>query len=162
MTLPPRQLLGYEFQHGGEILVDRDATTGLVVELMPQSRYARSDDVPLNRYGHGPFCRLRVPGLPATAGVYMVMLADNVMYVGIAQDLRQRWGLAGYGSIQPKNCYAGGQSTNCKVNNLVLQNARSGGHLDVYFLQTDDRATIERQLITAQNPPWNGRHRSTT
>ena len=86
-----------------------------------------------------------------------MMSNDEVMYVGTATSLRQRWGLSGYGSIQPKNCYVGGQSTNCKINGHVLSRAKTGQHLHLYFLETDDRVGIEPQLISDLSPLWNGR-----
>lgn len=130
---------------------------GSVKEFLPQDRYAKVVDMSLNPYGAGPFCRFKVPGAPRRSGVYVLTSDDGLRYVGIAQDLAQRWGPSGYGSIQPRNCYVGGQSTNCKVNAAVLREVKAGRRLDLYFLEADDRQAIEARLIRDLRPPWNGR-----
>jgi hypothetical protein len=39
---------------------------------------------------------------------------------------------AGYGNISPKNCFKGGQETNCRVNNLVHSAALAGERISTY------------------------------
>ena len=147
---------GLPFLHVSRLEPDR-SPDGTVTEFLPQARYAGAGRDRLNPHGVGPFCRFRAPGAPAKAGVYVVTSEGQVRYVGIAQNLAQRWGLAGYGSIQPKNCYVGGQSTNCKVNARVLGELKAGRNLDLYFLDSEDRQRIEARLIRDLGPPWNGR-----
>ena len=149
-----RSWLGFEFGFVGNIEAQR-AADGTILEFMPQARYAKAATSALNPHGKWPFCRLRVPGLPTSSGVYAVTSADEIRYVGIAENLAQRWGLTQYGSISPKNCSIGGQSTNCKVNSAVLRELALGKQLKLYFLPCDDRRAVERQLIDALSPPWN-------
>jgi hypothetical protein len=130
---------------------------GTVLESMPQARYAKASTTALNPHGAGPFCRFVVSDAPRQDGVYALTADDQVMYIGKAQDLAQRWGSSGYGTIQPKNCYVGGQSTNCKINAAVLRTTKAGQRLDLYFFATDNRRAIEAQLIADLHPPWNGR-----
>jgi hypothetical protein len=151
-----RQFGQWTFTHVGTIEPAR-SPNGTVAEFMPQARYAKANTTKLNPHGTGPFCRFVVPGAPHRSGVYVLTADDNVMYIGKAQDLAQRWGQSGYGTIQPKNCYSGGQSTNCKINAAVLRSTKASQRLDLFFLDTEDRHAIEVRLIAAFHTPWNGR-----
>lgn len=91
---------------------------------MPQDRYTKAATTPLNPSGAGPFCRFKVTGLPSSSGVYVVTVDGGVVYVGRAENLSERWGQRGYAPIQPRNCFVGGQSTNCKINHRVLMASR--------------------------------------
>lgn len=146
---------GHAFVHTAAIEPER-GPGGILVEFMPQSRYAHADTTPLNRYGQGPFCRFDIPGLPATSGVYVVTVDDALAYLGISVDLAQRWGPMGYANISPRNCFVGGQSTNCKVNHYILLAARDGRRVDLWIHEGPDPAPIETSLIRRLDPPWNG------
>ena len=128
---------------------------GEPVEYMPQRRYHAAASTPMNRHGHGPFCRFSVAGLPAAPGVYAVTVEQKLAYVGIAASLKRRWGPSGYAQIQPRNCFKGGQSTNCKVNHAILVAARDGLPVRLWMHQTATPRPIEAQLIAELSPPWN-------
>src|SRR5438876_992068 len=87
---------------------------GSPLELMPQSRYAKAAESQLHAHGAGPFCKFAIPWSLSGAGVYIITLDGRPVYVGECRHLAQRFNM-GYGTIQPKNCYVGGQSTNCRV-----------------------------------------------
>ncbi|HSH59103.1 MAG TPA: hypothetical protein VK988_05570 [Acidimicrobiales bacterium] len=146
----------WTLRHVGTLEPDR-TPHGEVVEFTPQDRYENRARFALHGWGAGPFCRFRVPGAPAVEGVYILTSEGEVRYVGEAVSLRDRWGLAGYGSIQPRNCFTGGQPTNCKVNSLVLRSVQAGRQLDLYFVEVEDRKAVEAELIGQLGPPWNGR-----
>lgn len=146
----------WTLRHVGTLEPDR-APGGDVVEFTPQDRYENRSRVALHAWGAGPFCRFRVPGAPAAEGVYVLTSDGEVRYVGEAVNLRERWGLAGYGSIQPRNCFKGGQPTNCKLNSLVLRSVQAGRQLDLYFVEVENRKAVEAELIRRLRPPWNGR-----
>jgi hypothetical protein len=61
----------------------------------------------------------------------------------------------GYGQISPRNCYEGGQATNCRINRLVLEHATSGACLLLWFHPTGQSDGVERELIRAIQPSWN-------
>jgi hypothetical protein len=82
---------------------------------MPQSRYRNARDLPLNGHGAGPFCCFSIARGLNVPGVYVLTLAGEAVYVGKCTSLARRFGPQGYGAIQPKNCFVGGQSTNCKI-----------------------------------------------
>ena len=148
-------LLGFDFIHAATIEPEREPD-GALREFMPQSRYAHADTTPLNRFGQGPFCRFDVRGLPPTSGVYAITVDDALAYVGIAVDLARRWGPMGYARISPKNCFVGGQSTNCKVNHHIMLAVRDGRRVDLWIHERSDPAPIEASLIRRLDPPWNG------
>ena len=148
------RLLDFSFIHAEVIEPDRGAD-GMPIEFMPQSRSPWAGKKSLNPYGKGPFCRFKVKGLPPTAGVYALTIEGAVAYVGKAQHLAQRWGPQGYGSISPRNCYVGGQSTNCKVNNRILLSTRQGQRINLWIYETHDAGSVEATLIREINPPWN-------
>lgn len=56
----------------------------------PQERYAKARTTRLNPHGAGPFCRLKIPGLPTASGVYAVSLDGKAAYVGCAENLSER------------------------------------------------------------------------
>lgn len=132
---------------------ERDAA-GNIRHFQPQNGYEGRDEVPLNRYGHGSFCRFRVPQDAKRAGVYLIVTDDRLAYVGECQDFSQRFN-TGYGQISPKNCYKGGQETNCRINQLILKCAESGWQTDVYFIETPHRFALETALVQTHRPPWN-------
>ncbi len=154
------RLLDYVFVHAAVIEPDRGAD-GALLEFMPQSRYERAKTTQLNRYGAGPFCRFAVKNLPPASGVYALAIDAVVAYIGIANDLAQRWGPQGYVTISPRNCYVGGQSTNCKVNSSILRAARDGRRIDLWIHETSEAEPVEARLIHELDPAWNGQKPST-
>jgi hypothetical protein len=61
----------------------------------------------------------------------------------------------GYGRISPRNCFQGGQSANCRVNNLILDAAKNGHRIELWFTKSSDRKTLEERLIARIRPHWN-------
>ena len=147
-----RSVGGYQFLFASEIRVDRNSD-GSVFTDRPQSRYAKASQASLHRYGDGEFCRFRLNGLPTGEGVYCVFADEDLAYVGEAVRLTKRW--YDYGQISPRKCYEGGQETNCRVNKLVLQSARQGVTLTLWFLSTNRRKAVEAELRQRFRPPWN-------
>ncbi len=144
---------GYEFEHVCDIEPLRDKG-GVCVRFMPQDRYQNARDLPLNRYGAGPFCRFRIPTRFHVSGVYVLTIDDELRYVGECANLSARFN-AGYGNISPKNCFKGGQETNCRLNNLVYAAALAGQHISLWFFQTANYKSVEAALRSSLNPAWN-------
>ena len=70
---------------------------------------------------------------------------------------------AGYGNISPRNCFVGGQPTNCRINHHIYEQAVNKDEIVLYFLETNNRFQVESELIGKLNPAWNisrGKHRS--
>jgi hypothetical protein len=88
------------------------------------------------------------------AGAYVLTVDDNPAYVGECINLSSRYN-NGYGNISPRNCYAGGQLTNCRINHLIHNAVNAGQQIKLWFLRTANRKTIEAELINALKPEWN-------
>lgn len=138
-----------------EIEPEKDGD-GKFFELMPQSRYKRYGIDRLNRHGQGPFCRFRVPRDMPYSGVYAVTVSGIISYIGECVNFSVRWGPTQYGTISPKNCFVGGQSTNCKINSRVLKSCSEGKSVKLWFHQTDNYKALEYELLAKINPSWNG------
>jgi hypothetical protein len=119
---PTLDLHGHRFLLAGEITARRTVDSAVQSEN-PSGRYKNLKSLPLNQYGKGPFGRFSIPALPSAAGLYALMMDDVVVYVGEAVDLRDRWGPRGYSVIHPRNCFKGGQETNCRINNKLFEAA---------------------------------------
>ncbi len=130
---------GYHFQYVSDIEPARDAD-GLLLTMMPQSRYQNRRGLGLNSYGAGPFCKFRISSRYELSGVYLVTSNDEIRYVGECTNLSSRFN-NGYGNISPKNCFKGGQETNCRLNNLVYQAATSGQRVRSGFFRPQITST---------------------
>ncbi len=128
-----------------------------IEQFEPQSRYCKAHLKQLNKHGAGPFCQFVAVGLPSKPGIYVVTVNGELRYVGKTSDLAQRWGSQGYGVISPANCYQGGQSTNCRINNEIFLAAQADQRIKVWFREEDEGEldSIERKLISDCNPRWN-------
>jgi hypothetical protein len=149
------RLGGRDFTFVASLIPDHDAS-GAVEEFSPQGEYENRDAIPLHKHGHGTFCNFRISVPKGLVGVYALVVAGEVGYIGKCADLRERFGSRGYGTISPRNCYVKGQPTNCKINRRVLEVSQAGGRVDLYFYRTPERQTVEEQLIADCSPPWNG------
>lgn len=144
-----------EFEFVGPISPDRNDLG--VAEKHPQDRYTKSV-LPLNKYGAGPFCSFKVAKGYRKAGVYLIQVDKIIVYVGECQNLAARYG-SGYGVISPRNCFKGGQETNCRINNLIFAAAQKGAVLNLWFREVEggkaERLAIEHRLVSALRPAWN-------
>jgi hypothetical protein len=127
---------------------------GAINEYSPHKKYINAAVAKINKYGMGPFCKFRIPANLNLAGVYAIKVEDSIKYVGECESLSRRFN-AGYGNISPRNCFIGGQSTNCKINSYILKEKQKGCKIHLYFVETDDRILLGRELITQYKPEWN-------
>ena len=153
-----------EFERVADILPKRDQQQRLLEER-PASRYSNRRKLPLNKYGNGPFRRFRIEAdgdVLDSIGIYAIVRGtQEVLYIGKCtrptSALGKRFN-SGYGSIQPRNCFRGGQSTNRRINHDILEASKKGNYLSVVFhrcLTGADASAIEAQLIRNLGPPWN-------
>ena len=136
------KIAGFEFEHVREIKPVMDEN-GYVRQLTPQDRYANQRCVALNKHGAGPFYKFKIPTRIRRSGVYVLTIDDEIMYVGECADLSSRFN-NGYGNISPKNCFKGGQETNCRLNNLVYSASVVGSeyHCGSFKLQSTRRSKL--------------------
>lgn len=148
------QINNWEFDYICNISPKSDLR-GSPIEFFPQERYENKKNLPLNKYGQGPFCKFTIDRKYARkSGVYVIIIDENIQYVGECDDFHKRFGM-GYGNISPRNCFEGGQLTNCRVNSDILKMIKTGREIQLYFLETKDRFEIEHQLIKKLKPVWN-------
>lgn len=147
---------GYEFVHGSAIDLGRNED-GTPVLDDPGPKYNNIRNLGLHEWGAGPFVFLQLtPRPPQVPGVYAVVMdGTQIMYVGQAE--KNMWGRwrSGAARISPRNCFKGGQSTNCYLNIQIHQSVVAGRSLDLYVLATADYEAIENDLIDRLQPPWN-------
>lgn len=141
------------FKYVTFILAERDSK-GRTRRLMPQARYENRDNLPLNRYGNGPFCKFSIPNSYSQSGVYVLTVNDAPKYVGECTNLSQRFNM-GYGNISPRNCYAGGQETNCRINNLLYRSMQLGHTVVLWFYPTSEYKAVESTLRATYSMEWN-------
>lgn len=143
----------YDFQYICAIDPEREAD-GSLREFIPQARYDNATGLPLNRYGDGPFCKFKIPRNMEFSGVYALVVNGEARYIGECVGLSSRYNM-GYGNISPRNCFVGGQETNCRINNLVLQQIKAGSDVSLWFLATDEYKLVERELRESLPLSWN-------
>lgn len=145
---------GYRFLRFA-IIKPKRFPDGRLLTYRPQKRYEGAAHSRLHQYGGGWFCKFAIPGLPEKPGVYLLCVKSRVMYIGRCQNLAERFSFANYGMISPKNCFEGGQSTNCKINKQVLLHARKRRFLSLWFHPTKNVSKLEKELLSKVGTPWN-------
>jgi hypothetical protein len=149
----PLVVEGYRFERVTDLAPVR-MMDGTVRSFMPQSQYANEYGLLLNKYGTGPFCKFTAPQSYQKGGVYLLVVGSDIRYVGECANLSARFN-NGYGNISPRNCYKGGQETNCRINNLIYTSSIEGETLSLFFYETADYKSVEAQLRAVLCAPWN-------
>lgn len=152
-AVPSRTIAGIDFQGICELAAEREPD-GAIRLFKPQSRYANEGGLGLNQYGAGPFCRFKIPANLPLAGVYAITGDKALLYIGECENLSRRFNY-GYGLISPRNCFKGGQETNCRINTLVLKEMQAGRALHLYFHRCDNYKQLEAKLRRDLKPQWN-------
>ena len=136
----PKTLLDYEFEYVQELAPATDMR-GKIKLFHPEEKYKNVKNHKLLPVGTGPFCHFSInPKWTSVSGVYVFYIDDELRYIGQCLDFAQRLNM-GYGTISPRCCYEGGQSTNCKMNKVVLAAYENGQKVDLYFYATHDSDT---------------------
>ncbi|GHC21217.1 GIY-YIG nuclease family protein [Aidingimonas halophila] len=144
---------GYAFKHICDIEPVKN-DDGTVREFTPQDRYENTGRLALNRYGVGPFCKFKISRNIARSGVYALVVDEYVYYIGECENLTNRFNM-GYGNISPRNCFAGGQETNCRINNLIFTSVSEGLKATLWFHETSDYKQVESDLRARGKFGWN-------
>ncbi len=162
---PPIQIGNVTLDFIAQISPDK-GTDGRPRECAPATRYVNARNLPLNKYGEGPFCRFKITSDGQdldVLGVYALVDGSNeVLYIGKCtgrtSTLGKRFNM-GYGLISPRNCYQRGQSTNCRINGLILKASKAGRDLSLFFHRTQDGQSASdlecKFMQTLKKPPWN-------
>jgi len=147
----------YAFSHVGLIQPERDVR-GAVIDDFPQPRYRNERNLPLHKYGQGPFGRFRVAQDFSRSGVYVLTNGcKRPLYVGECVSLASRW--RDYGRISPRAAFARGRETDCRMNSLIHQELKVGANFDLWFYPIEGgkraRKAVESELIAVLKPLWN-------
>lgn len=97
------------------------------------------------------FCSFKLNTQMNDSGVYIWILDEEIIYIGETKKLKTRFN-SGYGKISRRNIFKGGQSTNCKMNRVVLKNTKPDHYIKIYFLASDEyeRKQLEMQLLVQE------------
>ena len=101
------------------------------------------------------FCKFK-PNLPKIKGVYLWVIKDEIIYIGESVNLRKRFN-SGYGNISPRNCFKYGQSTNVKMNRLVLNYYNKKEKVEIYIFPTPNHKELETALLERIKTKYNFR-----
>ena len=146
---------GYIFQYLQDLIPACDPN-GRVIKYYPQDQYDNKNGLALLYHGKGAFCRFSITAGP-WSGVYLWIADGQIIYIGETINLVQRFN-QNYGIISPRNCYVGGQSTNCKMNKVVLEYFERGKGIHLYFYPTKDYKRVERELLSKMRTPYNAKN----
>lgn len=127
---------------------------GEVTEFSPQKLFKNENNLKLNKYGAGTFCKFKIPNKYNLSGVYALLVDDDVKYIGECVNLSQRYNM-GYGNISPRNCFIGGQETNCRLNQLILKAFLAGSAVSLWFFETEEYKSVEAKLRAQNKYTWN-------
>jgi len=150
----PKKLLDYEFEYIQELAPVKNID-GKIKLFHPEEKYNNVKNHKLLSVGTGPFCHFSInPKWASVSGVYAFYFDDELRYIGQCLNFAQRFNM-GYGTISPRCCYEGGQSTNCKMNKVVLAAYENGQKVDLYFYASPDYDRVEFDLIQNFKPRHN-------
>ncbi len=151
-TAKTLSVYGYEFCYLQQLIPECDAS-GCIVKYYPQDGYDSKSNLRLSHHGNGAFCRFSI-NAGDWLGVYLWVVDNRIIYIGETDGLKRRFNM-GYGRIAPRNCYVGGQSTNCKMNKVVLDLYEQEKTVSLYFYKTTDYKNVEHKLLGKINTPYN-------
>jgi hypothetical protein len=147
------QIDGIAFEFVCQLTAEK-GPEGQLQSLMPQDRYRNARRLPLNTYGAGPFCKFRIPNEFKAGGVYALVVNGAVKYIGECINLSTRYN-AGYGNISPRNCFKGGQETNCRINTLIHGECLRGRQVELWFHPSREHKALEKRLLSQGAYEWN-------
>lgn len=136
-------LAGRVLAHGGRLLVELDEH-GQVATHEPLAGMAAVEHRH-PRWALGPFGRVEPErDVPSRPGVYALVQAGVVRYVGAAADLAAALGPRGLGEITRRDAQRPANEERCRLNHRVVVEARHGRTVDLYLLPTGTRTVLGR------------------
>lgn len=130
-----------------------------IYRYKPQKKYNNKKGLKLHNLGDGEFCKFKLENAEPISGVYVWIIQgeNNPIYIGEANNFKRRFNM-GYGVISPRNCFVGGQITNCKMNKVVLECYDKGLNIDIYFFKTNNYKEVELELLRNINTRYNSKN----
>ena len=141
----------YEDTHQWE---NKKYKTALVTSL----QYLIENDKNIKSKEDIKFCKFNINKIyQKKCGIYIWVQGNEIIYIGKTVNLLTRFN-SGYGRISPRNCYIGGQSTNCKMNHAFYEIYKNGGVINLYFKETLDYNNLEKELLQLIPTKYNSVH----
>lgn len=138
-----------------ELIKPKRNNDGELFEETVYERYKNKYQVSLHEYGSGPFCRFSISNRwNHKKGIYAFMVEDKPVYIGQTVNLGSLIN-NGIGRISPSACYIKGQSTNCRINSLILDEISNNKIVKLVFYETDETSLFKSNLINKYKPNWN-------
>lgn len=136
----------HPLSHAGRLLVERDAEGHVVVHSPLADMAAVEHRFPA--WAMGPFGRLEPERpLPEAAGVFALVDAGAVQYVGSSDNIARLFGQRhGLGEISRQDAQRPRWEERCRLNRLVVAAARAGRTIDLYLLLGQPRRSLLRPL----------------
>ena len=129
-------------------------SNGSIRAYEPQARFKHAATRKRHAYGNGSFCKFSFEDAPEDSGVFLVVRHNEVLYVGGADNLKTRLNQQ-LGHIAPSDRYVGGQPTNCRINQKMLELLQADDRVEIRFHRWEDRWQLKRQIVARREPPWN-------
>lgn len=110
-------------------------------------------DKDLHAYGNLTFCKFKINSAKIDSnpsGVYALVCKDKIIYIGETKKIKTRFN-NGYGTISPRNCYKGGQRTNCRINNRIYEMSIYHQKIKLYFYECANYKEVEKLLLNSSN-----------
>lgn len=107
-------------------------------------RYDNRKEYPLNQYGKGPFCDFRIIDQLSDKGLYVFIVNGTVRYLGRCLNSFGKRINMGYGHISPRNCFLGGQTTNCHINWSINKSVSDGFTIEIGLCSLCDINLIKK------------------
>lgn len=148
-----RSIHEYNFSLIQQIIPQHD-NDGQIFTYSPQHKYDNTENLKLHTYGDGEFCKFKISANINDSGVYFFYADNEIIYIGETENLKNRIN-SGYGNISPRNCFEGGQRTNCKINKILLEYFRANKKVYLYFYKSTDYKNVEEELIAKVDPKYN-------
>ncbi len=129
------------------------ATTG----LRPQDRFSNPKSYLLHASHDVLYCSFKIDA-PSKPGIYRIVVAGVLVYIGRAANLRNRLSVQ-YGNVSPRHPYAGGQLQKCRTNAKINEALTLGQTVVVQWEVCEDYIDRERALLRGpiNRPVWNRR-----
>lgn len=112
------------------------------------TKYLNRKKLRLHQYGDSIFCKFKIDDkYEKLKGIYCFAINDRIVYIGRCTDNYSKRINYGYGNISPRNCFIGGQSTNCRINAKISKH-QTDIRFGVYILTDNgDICSLEKEII---------------
>lgn len=124
-----------------------------IIEMIPYKIEDINKGKTLIDDGIGPFCIFNVPIEITESYVYAIVVDKDIKYIGRATNLKRV--LMHYSKISKSSCFKGGNSTYCKVNNFILNQAKLGKRIYIYGYKCSNINEMKKILLENYAPILN-------